>query len=78
MRQSKRILPLFMVLMFVAGSLLLMVSTGNEDAAGAPTRGVLYGHTESFNLTFSQPTFYGDKDVNNTSILTPHPWVEIR
>ncbi len=67
-----------MVLMFVAGSLLLMVSTGNEDAVGAPTRGVLYGHTESFNLTFSKPTFYGDKDPhNNNKYVGNNTWDDI-
>jgi len=67
MLSSKRVLSILLITIMVAGSLLVVIQSDGATAEAAPARAGLYKHSESFNVTFSKPTFYGDKDPNNNN-----------
>ncbi|MFO8051165.1 MAG: hypothetical protein R6V01_05630 [Thermoplasmatota archaeon] len=68
MLERKRILSMLIVAAMVVGGLPILISSDNISNTLAmkdgeePTRGGLYQHTESFNVSFSKPTFYDDTD----------------
>ncbi|MFW3146612.1 MAG: hypothetical protein ACMUIE_07350 [Thermoplasmatota archaeon] len=77
---GKRIwITIMLTALMVCGAFLALVPAGKDASASSPpTRGVLYKHTESHNLTFSAPTFYDDTDANYPSNkLENNTWDDI-
>lgn len=58
MQESKRILPLLMIIVMVASAFLVAISTPAAMAEEEPTRASLYQTSESYNVSFNKPTFY--------------------
>ncbi|MBN1390459.1 MAG: hypothetical protein JXA22_07450 [Candidatus Thermoplasmatota archaeon] len=67
MLSSKRVLSILLTIIMVAGSLLVFIQQDEAVAEAAPVRAGLYKHSESMNVTFAKPTFYGDTDPNNNN-----------
>ncbi|MBN1540082.1 MAG: hypothetical protein JW939_08055 [Candidatus Thermoplasmatota archaeon] len=76
METNKKMLPLFLALILLTGSMLLFPLSGN--AAGEPqTRNSLYLYTENHNISFNKPTFYGTDDPYNTEDVEANDWDDI-
>ncbi|MEA3558460.1 MAG: hypothetical protein U9R75_04325, partial [Candidatus Thermoplasmatota archaeon] len=82
--QTRWILSFFIMVAMIMGGMPILLSFESEDSVGAvgdvdpPTRGGLYQHSETHNVTFSKPTFYGDKDANYpANDLDNNSWDEI-
>ncbi|MGA1819807.1 MAG: hypothetical protein ACMUHU_02240, partial [Thermoplasmatota archaeon] len=76
MRQSRKVLPLIMVVALLAGSMVFVLPTG-EAAGGPPSRGTLYLRTENYNISFTKPTFYGTDNPYYTEDVEANDWDDI-
>ena len=66
MKGMRIISSVALVMLLLLSGLTLVNPTDIEaNGEGAPARSTLYGHNESYNKSFSKPTFYGDSDPNN-------------